>query len=512
MKLTLTSGSVSEQRTPLLILGLYADETLPDGLAEVVEGEDFKGKFKQTLLLPFVPAHATAVAGDAPNQMAGSRSQPFAARRILLLGLGKREELTAEQLRRAYAFALLRAKAINVTSAAVALPDHGTLDRNTILRAVADGLLLANYRFDRFKGTASKKSNDQPAEITEVVLLGEADSSVLELAEAAARGVLLARDLGNEPPATCTPTRLAEVAAEIAARGGMELTVLDREQMRELGMGGMLGVSQAAHEPPKFIVLEYGRKGAGKTLALVGKGITFDSGGISLKPGEKMDLMKMDMMGAAAVLGAMSAVADLKPQNIHVVAIVCATENLPGGKAFKPGDILRAMNGVTMEILNTDAEGRLVLADGLSYVQRYEPDAIIDLATLTGAVQIALGTHISGLITNNAELAQRVKESGETTGELVWELPLLPEYRNAVKSTIADIKNTAGRAAGTITAGAFLENFVDERPWVHLDIAGVSWVEVPPKQEDQAKPYNSVGAVGFGVRLLTDLIQRYAAE
>jgi leucyl aminopeptidase len=271
-------------------------------------------------------------------------------------------------------------------------------------------------------------------------------------------------------------------------------------------MGGMLGVSQGTHEPPKFIVLEYGQKGNGKTLALVGKGITFDTGGISIKPAEKMDLMKMDMMGAAAVLGTMSALADLKPQNVHVVGIVASTENMPGGHAFKPGDILKAMNGVTMEILNTDAEGRLVLADGLSYAQRYEPDAIVDLATLTGAMVIALGNHIAGAVTNNDEWAARVKEAGDATGELVWQLPLLPEYREAVKSKIADIKNTAGRSAGGITAGAFLENFVDGRPWVHLDIAGVAWAE------DQPKPYNLQGASGWGVRLLTELVQRYAAQ
>ncbi len=511
MKLTLKSESIAEHSTPLLILGLFTGDPLPEGLSEVIDNEDFEAKFKQTLLLPFVPVRSQQAGDDAASQQGGSQSRPFAARRILLVGLGKREEATTEQLRRAYALALLRCKAVKVTFAAVALPEHNSVEPDATLRAVADGLLLANYRFDRFKGAASKKNGDEVTEIAEVTLLGQGDPATVELAETTARGVMLARDLGNEPPATCTPTRLAELAGEIAARGGMELTVLDREQMSELGMGGMLGVSQAANEPPKFIVLEYGRKGAGKTLALVGKGITFDSGGISIKPGEKMDLMKMDMMGAAAVLGTMSIVADLKPENIHVVGIICATENLPGGRAYKPGDILRAMNGVTMEILNTDAEGRLVLADGLSYAQRYQPDAIIDLATLTGAVQIALGTHISGMITNNAELAQRIKESGEATGELVWELPLLPEYRKAVKSNIADIKNTAGRAAGTITAGAFLENFVDERPWVHLDIAGVSWIEVPPKQEEQAKPYNSVGAVGFGVRLLTDFIQRYAA-
>ncbi len=511
MQLTLSSESINDVSTPLLILGVFADEQLPGGLADVVESGDFTGKFKQTLLLPFVPSRPTMIAADAPAQMAGS-SRAFAARRILLLGLGKQADATPEQLRRAYGLAVLRAKALNVAALAAAIPELGSLDRDATVRAIAEGLLLANYRFDKFKGTASKKQAEEPTELSAITLVGEGDAEIVEQAQTVARGVMLARDLGNEPPATCTPTRLAEVAREIAERGGMELTVLDREQMRELGMGGMLGVSQAAHEPPKFIVLEYGRKGQGKTLALVGKGITFDSGGISLKPGEKMDLMKMDMMGAAAVLGTMSVVAELKPQNIHVVAIVCATENLPGGNAFKPGDILKAMNGVTMEILNTDAEGRLVLADGLSYVQRYEPDAIIDLATLTGAVQIALGTHITGMITNNAELAQRVKQSGDATGELVWELPLLPEYRKAVKSTIADIKNTAGRAAGTITAGAFLEHFVDERPWVHLDIAGTAWVEIPPKVEDQAKPYNSVGAVGVGVRLLTDLVQRYAQE
>jgi leucyl aminopeptidase len=217
-----------------------------------------------------------------------------------------------------------------------------------------------------------------------------------------------------------------------------------------------------------------------------------------------MDRMKMDMMGAAAVLGAMSVVAEIKPANVHVVGIVSATENLPSGTAFKPGDILTAMNGVTIEILNTDAEGRLVLADGLSYAQRFEPDAIIDLATLTGACVVALGNHASGLVTNNAELASRVKAAGDKTGELVWELPLLPEYREAVKSKVADIRNSMGRPAGAIKAGAFLERFVSGRPWVHLDIAGTAYAEEDPK------PYAREGATGFGVRLLVELISGYA--
>ncbi|HEY0738804.1 MAG TPA: leucyl aminopeptidase [Herpetosiphonaceae bacterium] len=495
MNLSLKSGSIAELQTPLAIVGVFADEALPPMVADLIEADDFKGGFKKTLLV----THA---------------GKKVAARRVLLLGLGKRDAVTTEQLRRAYAYALVKATELNVSAVAVALPETGSLDRDAVLRAVADGLLLADYRFDRFKGTGSKKNVEPQTDIAEVTLVGEGNTEIVELAQMVARGVKLARDLGNEPPAYCTPTRFAEVATEIAERGGMELTVLDREQMRELGMGGMIGVSQAAHEEPKFIVLEYGKKGNGKTLALVGKGITFDSGGISIKPAEKMDLMKMDMMGAAAVLGTMSTLADLKPANVHVVGIVCATENLPGGHAFKPGDILTAMNGVTMEILNTDAEGRLVLADGLSYAQRYEPDAIVDLATLTGAVVIALGIYITGLMTNNAAFAERVKQAGETTGELVWELPMLPEYRQAVKSKIADVRNTSslGRAAGTITAGAFLENFVDERPWVHLDIAGTAWVEEPPRAEDQPQSYNRRGATGVGVRLLVDLVQSFAAE
>ncbi|HEX6291048.1 MAG TPA: leucyl aminopeptidase [Herpetosiphonaceae bacterium] len=495
MNLSLKSGSIAKLQTPLAIIGIFSGEALPQVVAGLIEADDFSGTFKKTMLVT-------------------NGGKQAAARRLLLLGLGSRDELTTERLRRAYAYASIKATELNVRAAAIALPEINDLDRDAALRAIADGVLLADYRFDRFKGAGSKKNAEPQTEIEEITIVGEGNAAVLELAQTVAKGVKLARDLGNEPPAVCTPTRFADVAREIADRGGMQLTVLDRDQMRELGMGGMIGVSQAAHEEPKFIVLEYGKKGSGKTLALVGKGITFDSGGISIKPAEKMDLMKMDMMGAAAVLGTMSALADLKPDNVHVVGIVAATENLPGGHAYKPGDILTAMNGVTMEILNTDAEGRLVLADGLSYAQRYEPDAIIDLATLTGAVVIALGIYITAMITNNSTLAERVKRVGEQTGELVWELPLLPEYRQAVKSKIADVRNTSslGRAAGTITAGAFLENFVDGRPWVHLDIAGTAWVEEPPKSEDQPQPYNRRGATGIGVRLLVDLVQSYAAE
>ncbi len=287
MKLHLKSGSIAGVATPLAIAGVWADEPLPAPFGELLEEGEWSGSFKQTLLI-----HTAGVAS-------------INARRVLLLGLGKRADTTLEQLRRAYAYAFIRARDSGARQVAVALPSGVELDANSVLRAVAEGMLLAGYRFNQFRGTASAAMLAEQNDIEELTLVGDGDEQQLSRVEAVARGVTLARDLGNEPPATCTPTRLAEVAAEIAERGDMELTVLDRPQMQELGMGGMLGVSQAAHEPPKVIVLEYGSKGEGQTLALVGKGITFDSGGISLKPGEKMDLMKMDMMGAAAVLGAM---------------------------------------------------------------------------------------------------------------------------------------------------------------------------------------------------------------
>ena len=498
------AGALNDIEADLAIVGVYADEPLPAVAAGLVEANDFRGTFKKTVLLyGHRPGGQVEVSERGGTQPAPAQ---IAARRLLLVGLGPRDELTPERLRQATATAAKQARELPVSHIAVEVPQQPTLAAADAAQAAVEGLLLALYRFDQFKGTARKKDETPPAPVERITVVGGADEVAerLRLAETLYRGVKLTRDLGNEPPRVCTPTRLAGVAEEIAARGGFELTVLDRAQMEELGMGGLLGVAEGTAEPPKFIVLEYGSKGQGKTIALVGKGITFDSGGISIKPGEKMDAMKMDMMGAGAVLGAMSVLADLKPANVHVVGLIASTENLPSGTAFVPGDILTAMNGVTMEILNTDAEGRLVLADALSYAQRYEPDAIVDLATLTGGVVIALGHHIAGLVTNNPDLANQVKAAADKTGELVWELPLLPEYRKAVKSKVADIRNTAGRAASTITGGAFLENFVDGRPWVHLDIAGTA------SGAEEPKPYWTDGATGFGVRLLVELVQQFA--
>jgi leucyl aminopeptidase len=496
MRLSWSTEPINNVEAGIVIIGTFAEEPLPAVAAGLLEEDDWKGAFKKTLLL--YPRANTAPLEASARAGVQAQAATVAAPRLLLVGLGKRAELTTERVRQAMAVAAKDANEIATDHAVVQIPDG-----DGMTQATAEALLLGTYRFDQFKGTASKGDTKQRIERATLVGGGEGAADAIAFAEHLCAGVMLARDLGNEPPATCTPTRLAEVAQEIATRGKFKLTVLDTPEMEKLGMGGMLGVARGSTEPPKFIVLEYGTKGTGKTLALVGKGITFDTGGISIKPAERMDAMKMDMMGAGAVLGAMSVLADVQPPNVHVVGIVCASENKPSGSAFVPGDILKALNGVTIEIINTDAEGRLVLADGLSYVQRYEPDAIVDLATLTGAMVVALGEHVTGFVSNNADFAAQVKAAGDRTGELVWELPLLPEYRAAVKSTVADIRNTAGRPAGAIKAGAFLEHFVDDKPWVHLDIAGTS------SAGEQPKPYAREGASGVGVRLLVDLVQNF---
>jgi len=314
-----------------------------------------------------------------------------------------------------------------------------------------------------------------------------------------------ARDLANEPANQMTPSALAEQAAAVARESGLECQVLEREQAQELGMGAFLGVAQGSRQPPKFIVLHY--RGAGPdvtALGLVGKGITFDSGGISIKPAAGMEEMKGDMSGGAAVIAAMRAIAQLK-LHVNVTAIVPATENMPGGNAIKPGDVLRAMSGKTIEVINTDAEGRLVLADGLSYARHLKLSPIIDVATLTGAISIALGNVAMGCMTNDQPLCDRIVQAGRAAGEKIWQLPLYEEYREQIKSEVADIKNTGGRQAGAITAAFFLKEFVGDTPWVHLDMAGVDFY-------DKEKGALVKGASGMPVRTLVNLVLSLAEE
>ncbi|NTU80980.1 MAG: leucyl aminopeptidase, partial [Chloroflexales bacterium] len=360
------------------------------------------------------------------------------------------------------------------------------------------------YRYLRYKTGLTSEQTFAVERVT--VVAGGAEAAIragLATGQAIARGVLFARDLTNGPGALVTPAALGDEAVALGQRLGLAVTVLDKAQLGEQGFGGILTVGQGSANEPRFIVMEYGTAGAGKpTICLVGKGLTFDSGGLSLKPADAMETMKSDMGGAAAVFGAMQAVAELKLP-LHVVGLVPAAENMPSGTAYRPGDIVTTLSGKTIEVLNTDAEGRIILADGLFYAQRYRPAAIVELSTLTGAIIIALGPHAIGMMGTSQQLADRLSSAGEASAERVWQLPIWDEYHEMVKSEIADLKNLGGRPAGSITAAAFLTAFVGDYPFVHLDLAATAWADRP------AKPYASAGGTGAGVRLLSEFLKAY---
>ena len=363
------------------------------------------------------------------------------------------------------------------------------------------GLLLGVYEFNELK----TRERDKIKEIGEGILLGETPEEIKGIGDGAKAGriiseaVYMARDLVNGPSNRVTPTVLAEKAEEIARTHGLEIQVLEGSQADALGMGAFAAVARGSHEPAKFITLEYNKGQAFDTIALVGKGITFDSGGISLKPSEGMERMKDDMSGAAAVLGAVEVAVRLQLP-LRLVGIIPATENLPGGKAYKPGDVLKTLSGQTVEVISTDAEGRLILCDALTYSLRYQPKAILDLATLTGACVIALGNYVSGIMGNDEALLKRVEEASARTGEKVWRLPLWDEYFDYLKSDTADFRNVGTRAAGAIIGGIFLSKFVEKIPWVHIDIAG-------PASIEKDRPYVPKGGTGFGVRLLVQMLR-----
>jgi leucyl aminopeptidase len=338
-----------------------------------------------------------------------------------------------------------------------------------------------------------------------VVLLGETDEEIrsiqkgVRLGEIVSESVYLARDLVNGPSNVVTPTALAEKARQVASDHGMDIQVLETDKVEAMGMGAFTAVAKGSQEPAKFITLEYNKGKGLDTIALVGKGITFDSGGISIKPSEGMERMKDDMSGAAAVLATMQAASKLQIP-LHLVGVLPATENLPSGRAYKPGDILKTLSGQTVEVISTDAEGRLILSDALTYSLRYQPKTIIDLATLTGACVIALGNYVTGLFGNDESLLKRIEEASVKTGEKVWRLPLWDEYFEHLKSEVADFRNVGARAAGAIIGGIFLSKFVGKVPWVHLDIAG-------PASIDKDRPYIPKGGTGAGVRLLIQFLQ-----
>jgi leucyl aminopeptidase len=455
----------------------------------------------------------TAVFTGKPGQVLTLHPADWPAVALLVVGLGPSEGITLERLRRGAALAAKTARSMGARSVAVAEPDPSSLAPARSLKgdavweeigtALTEGILLGLYRYDRYKTAA----NDNGGKLTRAVIVSRSRLRLADLKRGSARGriiadaVCLARDLANAPANEIYPETLAKKAREVGRRTGVRVTVLDTPGIRALKMGGLLGVSAGSARPPRFIIMEHHRGRKGGTVALVGKGVTFDSGGISIKPSTGMAEMRMDMAGAAAVIATMQAVAQLKIP-VHVVGLIPATENLPSGTALKPGDILTHLNGMTSEVDNTDAEGRLILADAIAYAQRYSPEVVIDLATLTGACVVALGHVAAGMMGTSETHMARLKHASEKTHERVWELPLFEEYERLIRSDVADVKNVGGRWAGAITGALFLKKFAGSMPWVHLDIAGPAMIE-------DATDYTPRGGSGYGVRLLTEYVSRW---
>jgi leucyl aminopeptidase len=430
------------------------------------------------------------------------------AKRVVVAGLGKQAQFNVDSIRRVSAEAsrFARSKAAKRVATIVHGSGVGGVEPDRAAQAVTEGAVLGLYRFRRHM---SKDPDNGDIEELLIVERDEAKRAQLEkgrdVGSVVAEAVVFARDMINEPANFMTPSIMADLARNLASEWGLELTVLERPQMKEIGMGGLLGVSQGSHQDPKFIVLSYkGDAGSPKTVGLIGKGITFDSGGISLKPSEDMGEMKGDMAGGATVMAVMRALGRLKPK-INVTAVIPATENLPGGSALKPGDVIKAMNEKTIEIISTDAEGRLILADALSYAVKNGLSPVMDVATLTGAIRVALGDVTVGVFSNNDELSKKVMVAAAEAGERMWQMPMFEEYKEQYKSDVADVKNTGGRYGGAITAAQFVGEFAGDTPWVHLDIAGTSLAK-------KEKGYVVKGATGVTVRTLVNLIVNLAAE
>jgi leucyl aminopeptidase len=498
VKITVKKGSLADVKTEAFILvfcegektlsGPAADIDRKSGglIADIIKSGGFEAK---------------------PSQVTMIYSRTLAAKRIALVGLGKKNELTPEKIRRAFAKVMQELRGSKVRKAAVSL-DLSLLNvrKEKVVSAAVEGAVLGLYRYSPYK-TVGREELQDVQEMT--IVPGPKDYALVrdevQKTKIIADAVCFARDLVSAPANEMTPSILAEQARVVAKRKNVSCRVLEKGQMKALGMNALLGVAAGSDQPPKLIVLEYtgGKKGEAP-IALVGKGLTFDSGGISIKPAEKMDEMKTDMAGGAAVLAVIRAAADLKLP-VHLVGLVPATENLSGGSALKPGDVLKSHSGRTIEVLNTDAEGRLILADALSYACRYKPSAIIDIATLTGACVVALGEEVAGMLGTDDRMKKALREAADATGELIWELPLWDHYHELIKSDIADYKNSAGRLGGAITGAAFLSKFVGEYPWVHLDIAGPAWTT-------KDRGYIPKGASGIPVRLLVEFLRNRVQE
>tara|TARA_Y100001970_G_scaffold23435_1_gene27554 strand:- start:33434 stop:34882 length:1449 start_codon:yes stop_codon:yes gene_type:complete len=472
-----SNGNIKNTKTDLLIFGLFEGEKFDDrGQKEVSEAislESFKGKYRKKVF----------VYGDN-------------IKRTIVVGLGKKEDYSSLKAREIGATIANYSNQLDI--AHIFLDGQSLeLSNKKLSQPLFEGVILGNYQFLNYKTIDSKNNS-----LEKISVLGKYNKDSQKLAFSIADSVNYARDLGNHPANILTPTYLANESKRISKAKNMKCTIFDVSKFQKMGLGSFYGVARGAKEPAKMIIVEYnGGSKTEKPIALVGKGLTFDTGGISLKPGARMDEMKFDMCGSATVMGLMNAVSILQPK-VNIIFAIGSTENMPGSDAQRPGDIVTAYNGKTIEVLNTDAEGRLVLADVLSYVDKnYNPKFMIDFATLTGAVLVALGHRASGLMGNDEKLINQIKKSSEVTDEKVWELPLWPEYSRDIKGKYADIQNLGKAGAGTITAGAFLKEFVGDTPWCHLDIAGTAWGPKEPGYQPK------VGATGVAVRLIYHLIE-----
>ncbi len=500
MQIEVASGSMQKTDVQALAVAVFKDEKADDGflkkldescggmIKSVLDSEELKGKEGETAFLHL------------------SGSDNGKARRLLLVGVGERSEYTRASVSEMAGTAVRTLRGKNVKSIGVVARFEG--DAEDTAAAAAEGAVIALFDPDKYRTVEKEERQiDRLAVFIDGADAGAIDRGI-KRGQIIGESVNFTRDMANEPGAYLTPTIMADRAREMANECGLSIDVLDEARMEQEGMGSLLSVSRGSDEPAKLIILKYSPTNEDEDskglLSFVGKGITFDSGGISLKPGENMELMKYDMTGGATVIGAMRAIGKLKPP-IPILGVIPCAENLPSGKATKPGDVVRAMTGKTIEVINTDAEGRLILADAIAYAKKLGATRIVDMATLTGAVSIALGDVNAAILGTDQELIDEVISAGKEVGEKFWQLPLDKEYSKQIKSDIADIKNVGGRKAGTITAAAFLKEFADGVAWAHLDIAGTAW-------GDEAKPFRSKGPTGIAVRTLIKIVERESSQ
>ncbi len=501
MNVRAVAGAIQKWDADTIVVNLFAGAKTPGGatgavdgalngaLCELIEGGDFSGEAGQVAVV--YPR------GSIP------------ARRVICVGLGPEEALDVDVIRRAAATAILKARELGAGRVASVL--HGTgaggLDVSAAAQAVAEGSQLALYQYQ----APHREAGESSLQTFEIVVFNvedlEAVQAGIDRAAAIADGVNVARDLVNLPPNICTPAYMAETATQVAERVGLRVQVLERGQMQALGMGALLAVAQGSDAPPRFVILEHNADRAAEldTIVLVGKGVTFDTGGYNLKSGEAMATMKVDMAGGAAVIGAMSAIGALNVP-LHVVGLVPASDNMISGHAYRPSEVVTASNGVTIEIVSTDAEGRMLLADALVFAKRFEPAAVVDIATLTGACMVALGGVAAGLFSTEERLSGKLLAAADATSEKLWPMPLFPEYEKGLESLTADLKHSSGNRYGGVGVSAtFLKHFVDYPAWAHIDMAGLA---IDAKEN----PYQPKGATGYGVRLLAEFVRAWGED